>query len=513
MIRKITLATLLLACTFAQARTRSVSTGPGGASDAALFPIAVPGTTVSGNVTAVNGTIISLAGGLVTIDAASAKITDDHGSAGTIASITPGVMVFAVLDASTVAANAALPASMIAVARVPQVMLSGPVQAIGSNTLTVLGRTIAVDANTSFGGLSSPTPLGGVRVKTFADIAVNDMVQVQANAAGNILLATSVLVFPPVPKSPTVIHGTVKSIGPDAWVITDHAGKDWTVAINAQTKIIGDPRVGDTVDILANTDNANQYTAVSIMKSPTVTPIVFFSGEVKSMSSSSWVIHDSHANKDVTVGVNAQTKISGNPQVNDGVQVTATVDATGNFTALTIIKLGFVPPFTIRGIVKAISPREFPPCAAPPFPCPINKWTIGPAVGLGPDVLVQVTTETKISGDPQIGDSVEVTASIDAAGSFTAISIVKLGIGPTTVTIRGIVNAMSPPPMLPCPASPLPCNLSTWTIGPAVGMGPDVLVQLTTQTKISGNPQLHDLVEVIAQHASAGYVAISIVKQ
>lgn len=414
MFRKITLILLVACSVLADGRTRSVSSGT---SDAALSPISAPFATVSGTVTGVSGNLISIADGLVTIDASAAKITDDHGNAGSIATVTVGSTVYVMLATSNPTSNAPLPATMITVARAAHVTLSGPVQSVGTNTFTVLGRTITVDANTSFGGF---------HVTKVSDIMVNDIVQVKANAVGGVLLASSVLVFPPVPKAPTVIHGTVKSIGTDAWVITDGAAKDWSVVINAQTKIIGDPKIGDTVDILANLDNAHQYIALSIMKSIVITPIASFSGEVKAIGPTSWIIRDSHLNKEITVLVNQQTKITGDPHVNDGVIVTATVDGAGNYTAITIIKLGIVPPtVTIRGTVKMIAIPMCPACPTTKCSCPPEMWTISPPAGLGPDVTINVDRHmTKISGDPKVGDTVEVVAQVGPTG-LNALSIVK----------------------------------------------------------------------------------------
>lgn len=413
MLRKITFSvlTFMTICAYADGRQRSVGTG---VSEAALAPKVVPGTTVSGTVTAINGNIISLAGGLVTINASGAKITDERGATGSIASITPGMTVFAVLSASTFTAGDALPASVIAVHHVAQVTLSGPVEAVGANSLTVLGRTITVDANTSFGGHG----------RSLSEILPNDVVIVEANAVGGALVAASIMTVPPMPKMPTLIHGTVKSIGTDTWVITDNAGKEWTIVVNGQTKIIGTPKVGDTVEILVNTDNANRYVAVSIMKSPIVMPIVAFSGTVKSITGNDWVISDMRSSRDVTVTVDSKTIITGNPVVNDAVMVTANVDGNGHYTAVTIFKLGIVPPqMKISGVVKSIVPSALA-CAAPPATCPISYWTIGPAVGLGPDFQVQVTSATKISGDPKVGDSVDVLVEMTSM-RMTAIQITK----------------------------------------------------------------------------------------
>ena len=417
MIRKITLVCALLTATFAFGQGRQRSVGSGGMNDAALMPMPVAGSTVSGAVTGISGNLIALAGGVVVVDATNAKITDEKGATGTIASITVGTSIFAVLS-TNVTTNIPLPATMISVRRIAQVELTGPVSAIdaAAGTFAVLGRTIRVDANTSFGG----------RAKGLNDMLVNDIVSVSANSAGGTLLATSVMVMTPSPRPSVVIHGTVKSIGTDSWVITDKSGKDWTIVVNSQTKIVGDPKAGDTVDILANVDNANQYVAVSIMKSPIVVDVlVAFSGEVKSIGTTSWVIHDGRANKDVTVLIGPKTLITGNPQVNDAVSVTATADSAGNLTAVTIFKLGIVPPMTMTGVVKSIGPPLLLPCAAPPFPCLLNYWVIGPAVGMGPDMQIGVTSQTLIVGDPKVGDKVEVQAVMTGSLLY-AVSIKKL---------------------------------------------------------------------------------------
>ena len=285
----------------------------------------IPGTTVSGFVTAVNGSTISLANGLVNVDVSHATITNDRGGAATI---TPGSLIFAVLRSSS-----SLEAATVVVSNTPQVTLSGPVQSVNASagTLQLLGLTIHTDANTSFGGDHN--------IRRLSDIVANDVVVVQANASGSSLLATSILVFAPMRQLfPTLLHGTVKSIGTDSWVITDTHRGDITVLVNNQTRILGSPKVGDTVDVLANVDSAHNYVAISISVSP----------------------------------VNGR--------------------------------------FHITGVVKQIGDRS---------------WVIGPAVGLGPDTIVQVNSSTKIIGDPKVGDRVDVVLDPNSALNV-ALSITKL---------------------------------------------------------------------------------------
>ena len=292
------------------------------------MPPPMPGTTVSGVVTAVNGSNVSLANGLVVIDVSHASINNDHGTATTIA---PGSMIFAVLQSST-----SLVASSVVVTSIPQVTLSGPVQAVNATagTLGLLGLTIHTDPNTSIGG-----------VRTLADIVVGDNVIVQANGGSAGLTATSILVIPNMQQiMPTLIHGTVKSIGTDSWVIGDK-----TVLVNAQTKIIGSPKVGDTVDVLANIDSAHNYVAISISVSPSSVQ-VRVSGVVKAINQNHslapcpqdgcviqiWVIGPAAGlGPDFLVNQNARTQLVGDPKVGDHVEVLMTVP--GN-TAISITK-------------------------------------------------------------------------------------------------------------------------------------------------------------------------------
>lgn len=322
MIRKALIPLVMLASAAALAQNRG---------RAVPIPIPIPGATVSGIVTAVNGTNVMLANGLITVDVSQATISDDRGARATIA---PGSLIFAILKSST-----SLQASSVVVTTLPQVTLSGAVQSVspGAGTLQLLSVTIHIDANTSFGGSHN--------VRSLSDIVANDVVQVQANVVGSSIIASSILVFSVTPQPlPTFLHGTVKSIGADSWVITDSRRGDTTVLVTAQTKILGSPKIGDTVDVLAKIDSANNFVAISISVSPQPTQL------------------------------------------------------------------------HITGIVKSQVVILAPPGG--------SIWIIGPAVGLGPDFQVYVTSDTRIVGDPKVGDHVDVIAKSGRYG-YEAISITK----------------------------------------------------------------------------------------
>lgn len=315
MIRKLSLLALALLIATAAFADRGRASGPGH----------LPGTTVTGIVTAVNGSNVSLANGLVTIDVSHATITDDRGANATI---TPGSLIFAVLQSST-----SLVASSVVVSSVPQVTLSGPVQSVNASagTFQLLGLTIHTDANTSFGG--------DHRIRRLSDIAANDVVVVQANNVGGALVASSIVVFAaPQQIFVTVLHGTVKQIGTDSWIITDSNHNDITIAVNQQTRILGSPKVGDVVDVLANVDSAHNYVAIAITVSP-VNNVLHFTGVVKQTGANSWVIGPAVGlGPDRIVQITSHTLIVGNPQVGDRVDVVLDPTSALN-VAVSITKL------------------------------------------------------------------------------------------------------------------------------------------------------------------------------
>ena len=313
MLRKLTLLLFTAVSAFGQGRIRAIG------------PIPIPsGSTVAGVVTRVAGTQIELANGLLSIDVSQATITNDRGTS--VPTITAGAMIFA-----TLRTGLPLKASNVAVTSLPQVTLTGNVESVDAlnKTLQILGVTIHVDANTSFGGNRNARGL--------ADIVTGDFVQIGANATGSQLVASSIVVFAALPQVPTLIHGTVKSIGTDSWVITDSRRRDITVNINAQTRIIGSPKVGDAVDVLANVDSANNYVAISI--TPSLTTQMHITGVVKSISATQWVVGPAQGlGPDFLIQVNAQTMIIGDPRVGDRVDVLVAPSSNG-FVAVSITKL------------------------------------------------------------------------------------------------------------------------------------------------------------------------------
>jgi hypothetical protein len=287
------------------------------------FGAGVSGNMVSGTVTSLDGPL-ALLDGLVTIDLSGAKISGD--------AINVGVVLFAVLKSGDVAAGAPLPASYVIVSRIPQLLTGpvGAVD-LAAHTLTLFGRTITTDTQTlftsavplfraaslsdilpksivqadvfvsghalvarsvrilSFNQQPLPTVVHGIvtnisstawtlnangkdvivlidaQTKITPNIGIGDVVEAVVDSTGTAISIVNI-------GFAVRLTGTVKSVGAMQWIITpgdpgSHQ-PDMPILINANTKISGDPKVGDRVEIFGEMVNNAPIVATSITKLP-----------------------------------------------------------------------------------------------------------------------------------------------------------------------------------------------------------------------------------------------------
>ena len=220
-----------------------------------------PMPEVDGIVTAVDGSVVSLLGGVLKIDATGAKILR-RGTLAVlgIADIFPGVEIRALVGPAR--PDGVLPATEILVGKPESVEIRGAVESVdGAHaTLTVAGIAIKTDAQTLFSGRSSRGP-----VLVFSDLAAGDFVEVEAFPKTGALLASSVHVETDPKPSEGVefeFEGTVEAISSTSWTIS---GK--TVAVTSKTVIKGDPKIGDKVEGTKAADGT--LTATKIEKTET----------------------------------------------------------------------------------------------------------------------------------------------------------------------------------------------------------------------------------------------------
>jgi hypothetical protein len=287
------------------------------------------GASVTGEVTAVSGNLITLAAGLVTIDATNAKILRGDGAA-TIAAIEPGALIIATLRETDTVPAGPLVATAIAILRNADVTFTGTTQSVdvAGSQFVLLGRTIKVGADTTFVNFGDQASI--------ASLQANMLVIVEADVAAGALVATRITLISPIPPRPHVVSGVVKSIGTEAWVITVDK-HDTTFVVNASTKILGSPKAGDKVEVLYTVDTAHANVALSIIKSIEVPKLVKFTGVVKSIDGPRWVITRDDDHKDIVVNWPESVRISPVARVGDRVEVLALEQTDGTYTAVLIV--------------------------------------------------------------------------------------------------------------------------------------------------------------------------------
>lgn len=394
------LATLPLA---ADVRTAPTIDGPP--------PASIEGTiTHVGVPIASPGPIVTLLGGLVSFDAEGATVRFADGTPGTTASLAVGQRIVAFLASPAPPLKAS---SIVVFQERADVTLTGTVGSVDASagTLGLLGLTLKVTDRTVFGG-----PWDGSGRAGLDDVKVGDLVLVAAKAETGALVATRVLKLSPTPTPTVRLHGVVASIGTVSWTFTLADGTATTVKVDARTKIVGEPKVGDEVDVLARRESDGSLLAVLIQK-PVEAPLptVRHTGTLKSLSPTSATIGPRGATDgpDISFVLNAQTRLVGDPKVGDDVGVLAQRRADGSLLALVIAKVVGAPPVeevAFDGVLKGTS----------------AAGSMGAAVWLVDETRVHVTRSTVVRGSPAVGDRVHVEGLRNPDGSVLARLVAKL---------------------------------------------------------------------------------------
>jgi hypothetical protein len=439
-----------------------------GAADRMPDVTAAP-TTIEGLVSSVAPPVVKLADGLIAIDASTATVSLPTGKTGTLADVKAGSRVVIVLRPG----SPPTAQQVLVTGAAGLVDVQGAVEAVDASgkTFAAAGITFKVTSDTSFGG-----PRDGSGTYALTDLRVGDPVRVSAGNQGGALTAARVLVLGRMVLPGERLQGTVKAIGTESWTLTVD-GKDRTVLVNPQTKVVGDPKVGDEVDVLAQPDAAGNLIALLIAKhaNPLPTPdVVSFDGVVKSIGASAWTI-TTERDGDVTVAIGPATKVEGAPAVGDRVKVAAQRATGGGLTALLIVKVPPTPPApsdtSFEATVKAIGQAS---------------WTF--VDDKGTVITVAIAATTRIGGDPKVGDRVRVLARKDGA-TLVAVSIMKVMVGPNPgpeVSFEGTVKSID-------------VTRTLWVIG-------DVKVLASPMTRIDGSIKVGDTVLVKGMKSSDGSV-------
>ncbi|MEO8053777.1 MAG: DUF5666 domain-containing protein [Acidobacteriota bacterium] len=215
-----------------------------------MMPIAAPVSSVDSVVSKVNGPILDVLGGALQLDVTNAKITggdDRFASPVPWSGIPVGSRVVAqviVPDVIPAVFPPRLPATSVVVFLTNSGSLSGVVQGIGEaqGTFTLLYTSVKTNAATEWSG----TKADGSHVKGLSDLSagMHAVAVVTVDASG--VTAKSVFAYAPPTTRIEAFRGKVETQDAILWTIDRRS-----VQVNADTKIVGDPKVGDTVDVLA----------------------------------------------------------------------------------------------------------------------------------------------------------------------------------------------------------------------------------------------------------------------
>ena len=272
-------------------------------------------------------------------------------------------------------------------------MLTGSIDRVrDARHVQVNGVEIELDDNTAFSGRG---PSGALRSARDLHAGATVRVTLVSTAAGTLRATEISPSFTTAePDEDQELKGTVTAISDTAWTIDAKV-----FVVNDQTVFRGDPGVGDFVEVKFHNDADGNRIADRIHKEDEVPGLeVEFVGIVEAIGATSWTISGRVVNLD------AATVILGSPHVGDTVEVEAHKGLDDTLTALRIKgEDAGEQEFEFKGTVETIGD---------------SSWTISGKV-LG------INASTQISGNPAVGDTVEVKAVKNADGSATATRIRK----------------------------------------------------------------------------------------
>jgi hypothetical protein len=227
------------------------------AQTAVQLPIAYFPSTVDSVVSKVTnpGPILDVLDGALQLDLTNAKITfaDDTTGAGPLATalaILPGSRVVAqvtVPDAVATAFPARLSATSVVVFLADSGNLSGVIQQVlAPATFILLDTPVKTNSATTWSG----TKADGSPVKGFSDLSIGMQANVAVTADTSGVTAKSVFAYARPTTRIVAFRGKVDSID-----VQSSTSAIWTISgnlvqVTPDTKLVGSPGVGDTVDVL-----------------------------------------------------------------------------------------------------------------------------------------------------------------------------------------------------------------------------------------------------------------------
>ena len=295
------------------------------------------------------GTLVALLGGLVTVDLGGADVKrfGADGTPGT-GGVVAGDRLVAVLKDPTTTGGRLVARKAFVYAEPEGAILRSDLDSVDATlgSFVLLGLKVQATPDTVFAGDG---------VQGLADLKKGDPVVATVQNADGTLEATRVLRTAPVPMPGERVRGRVMVIDTTSWTISPASSgptiPEVIVGVTADTRIVGDPKIGDDVEILGHRDAAGRLVAVLVVRVPAAPAPESqrIHGWVDSIAADAWAIRIGPPGSmapDILVRIDARTRIVGNPVPGDEVEILATKPASGAPTALLIVKAGTVTPMS-----------------------------------------------------------------------------------------------------------------------------------------------------------------------
>jgi hypothetical protein len=357
MIRKTLLAVLVLST----ALFASVAS--------AQFTISRYSRWVTGTISGIDGTKVLLFDNRLSVDVANADIHGPYGPA-TLGNLTPGTRIKAGGHVNPYSDS--LAAVDVEVLPDYDALIHGQIASLdfAAGTMDILGQNVRFTSNTKVYRTSDAAlvPLNDLRPLMIVDL------ELDRDEPG---LVAEVIAFAPGQANLiTTTGGSLQAIDGDRWTIGGV-----TVRVTADTFIGGDPKLRERVQVTYRGDAAGDLVAISILRISSIGEDDV-AGEVRAIGGQTITIDTGKGA--TTLRIDGTTKFRGEPRVGD-VVVARTDDKTAKS-----IELVFVTDstFTFGGDVTSIRG---------------NDWAVQ-------GVNFSVTSTTRVTGAPEVGDRVTVTA-------------------------------------------------------------------------------------------------------
>lgn len=199
---------------------------------------------VRGVITDVKGPNITIMHSVV-VDTGNATVTR-RGKSQAAGDLQPGTRVTITVSTTSPNKPGVLLADKIVVDQ-SEAVLSGPLEAVGNKSVTVLGQQIRVADDTFFTGF-----VDGSALQSASGLKVGYPVDVEILPDANGPVALSVTAIGPSPRAPQPppvnhdsITGAVTAINDQVWTVAGIR----VYAVDKKTVITGNPAVGDTVHV------------------------------------------------------------------------------------------------------------------------------------------------------------------------------------------------------------------------------------------------------------------------